>query len=94
MTALAGFPFRAGRLIFVNTRRARAGQTAPSAPRGVPETETEEIDAMFRVPALFVALALLAACEGPQSNYPVSGEECAPTDPVQTIDARECTPPA
>ncbi len=49
---------------------------------------------MYRVPALFVALALLAACEGPQTNYPMSGEECAPEDPVRTLDSRECTPPA
>ncbi len=35
------------------------------------------------------ALITLAACEG-QDSYPLSGEPCAPEDPVQELDARDC----
>ncbi|MDJ1008772.1 MAG: hypothetical protein QNJ13_13230 [Paracoccaceae bacterium] len=38
------------------------------------------------------ALALLAGCTEPDT-YPVSGEECAPDDPVQTIEVFECDVP-
>ncbi|WP_269204295.1 hypothetical protein [Roseovarius gahaiensis] len=39
--------------------------------------------------------AFLAGCEY-DNTYPVSGEECAPGDPVQDMDAAEldCVPPA
>ena len=37
-------------------------------------------------------LALLSACTEPQTSYPVSGEQCGPGDPVQTVDASFCPP--
>ncbi|MEX0320333.1 MULTISPECIES: hypothetical protein [unclassified Ruegeria] len=45
--------------------------------------------------ALTAFLTLLAACTEPET-YPVSGEECGPTDPVQELDASDCVvlPPA
>lgn len=43
---------------------------------------------------LLAAVSLLAACETePRETYPVSGEQCAPTDPVQTLDAADCFVP-
>ncbi|MBY6006674.1 hypothetical protein KUV62_22310 [Salipiger bermudensis] len=42
--------------------------------------------------AMLLALAgliTLAACEG-HDSYPLSGEPCAPEDPVQELDARDC----
>ncbi|WP_299686865.1 hypothetical protein [uncultured Tateyamaria sp.] len=38
------------------------------------------------------ALGVLAACETPDT-YPVSGEACAPDDPVKDLSAENCTPP-
>ncbi len=44
---------------------------------------------------LLVAAATLSACEKEPDSYPVTGETCAPTDPVQTLDAADCyVPPA
>jgi len=43
--------------------------------------------------AMIVALILLQACETPD-QYPVSGEECGPEDPVKELDASNCLPPA
>ncbi|MFT6074806.1 MAG: hypothetical protein ACJAZ1_001727 [Yoonia sp.] len=40
-----------------------------------------------------VALLLVASCAG-EGRYPVSGDECGPTDPVLTLDAADCTAPA
>ncbi|WP_172975646.1 MULTISPECIES: hypothetical protein [unclassified Roseivivax] len=43
--------------------------------------------------ALLPVLAvLLMGCEDPET-YPVSGAPCAPTDPVQTLDASDCRVP-
>ena len=39
-----------------------------------------------------VAIGVLAACENPET-YPVSGEACAPDDPVKDLSAENCTPP-
>ena len=33
----------------------------------------------------------LMGCEQ-QDTYPISGEDCGPEDPVQTLDASDCTP--
>lgn len=33
----------------------------------------------------------LAACE--EEKYPVSGEDCGPADPVQELEAADCTIP-
>lgn len=41
---------------------------------------------------LMASLALvlsLAACED-DNKYPISGEDCGPDDPVQTLDASDC----
>lgn len=40
--------------------------------------------------ALMLAAALLSACENTNETYPISGEECGPNDPVQTLDAADC----
>ncbi len=42
---------------------------------------------------LFLAVFGLVACE-PVDRYPVSGEACAPDDPVKELDAIDCAPPA
>jgi len=47
----------------------------------------------IRILALCAILAALAACAA-ETQYPVSGEECAPGDPVQEIDATFCPPSA
>ncbi|MCU0856168.1 MAG: hypothetical protein MUF63_15005 [Rhodobacteraceae bacterium] len=39
-------------------------------------------------------LALLSACTEPQTTYPITGEECGPGDPVQTVDPTFCPPAA
>ncbi len=42
---------------------------------------------------LWIVVGLgLAACTEPET-YPVSGEECGPNDPVQSLDAKDCLPP-
>ncbi|MEX0350040.1 MAG: hypothetical protein AB3N15_11505 [Paracoccaceae bacterium] len=44
--------------------------------------------------AAVAALALLGACTK-EGTYPVSGDQCGPEDPVQTLDAADCyIPPA
>ncbi|WP_169730805.1 MULTISPECIES: hypothetical protein [Leisingera] len=49
-------------------------------------------------PARFIVLSLvslqllLAACTAPDT-YPISGEECGPSDPVQDLDASDCLTP-
>lgn len=40
-----------------------------------------------------IALLILAGCSE-EGYYPVSGEECGPSDPVQTLDASDCLVPA
>ena len=39
-----------------------------------------------------VLALLLAGCQEP-TTYPISGEECDPNDPVQTLDAADCMVP-
>ncbi|WP_159090043.1 hypothetical protein [Ruegeria sp. Alg231-54] len=39
---------------------------------------------------LVVAAVFLSACEKNNEIYPVSGEQCGPKDPVQTLDADDC----
>ncbi len=46
-----------------------------------------------RILALCTILTALAAC-AEQTQYPVSGEECAAGDPVQEIDTTFCPPSA
>ncbi len=46
---------------------------------------------MRTLSALLFVLGL-AACEAPK-DYPVSGEECGPADPVQTLSADNCGAP-
>ncbi len=44
---------------------------------------------------LMVSAAFLTACEKQSDTYPITGEQCAPEDPVQTLDAGDCyIPPA
>ncbi len=40
--------------------------------------------------ALMMAAMLLSACEKTAETYPVTGEQCGPEDPVQTLDAADC----
>lgn len=43
--------------------------------------------------ALVAALLLVAACTKPEpETYPLSGEQCAPDDPVQDISLPPCPP--
>ena len=43
---------------------------------------------------LAASVAVLSACEKKADSYPISGEQCGPEDPVQTLDASDCyTPP-
>ncbi|SPH25144.1 hypothetical protein DEA8626_04180 [Defluviimonas aquaemixtae] len=44
----------------------------------------------FPLIALSLSL-LLFGCAEP-GRYPISGEECAPTDPVMDLDAADCMP--
>ncbi|WP_170563690.1 hypothetical protein [Ruegeria atlantica] len=39
---------------------------------------------------LMIAAVFLSACEKSNETYPVSGEQCGPKDPVQTLDADDC----
>ncbi|MDX5350137.1 MAG: hypothetical protein LPJ95_05450 [Paracoccaceae bacterium] len=46
----------------------------------------------------FVTIGLLAAVLGLSAcaetgQYPVGAEQCTPTDPVQTLDVRDCVVP-
>lgn len=45
----------------------------------------------IRILAAAAILAMLSACTDTDS-YPVSGETCAPGDPVQGVDATYCPP--
>ncbi len=45
----------------------------------------------MKIISLF-AMLLLASCAA-EGRYPVSGEECAPGDPVLDLDAADCTVP-
>lgn len=49
---------------------------------------------MFRTTLTLAAMILgLAACTEDQT-YPVTGQECHEDDPVLSLDAVDCTPPA
>ena len=39
-----------------------------------------------------IALGTLTACETPET-YPISGQACAPDDPVQDLSGDSCAPP-
>ncbi|GAW34404.1 hypothetical protein RA2_01452 [Roseovarius sp. A-2] len=41
--------------------------------------------------ALVGMLSAIAGCTD-SHHYPVSGEECGPNDPVQTMDTSDCVP--
>lgn len=45
----------------------------------------------IRIIAAAAVFAMLSACTD-ADRYPVSGEECAPGDPVQEVDATYCAP--
>ena len=48
----------------------------------------------MKIVTLTAALCLilgLMGCEK-EGTYPITGEECGPNDPVQTLDAADCTP--
>ena len=40
-----------------------------------------------------VATTFILGCEQ-KGHYPVSGEECAPEDPVKSLDVSDCVTPA
>ncbi len=42
---------------------------------------------------LLIAAASLSACEKQAETYPISGEQCSETDPVQELDAADCFVP-
>lgn len=50
-----------------------------------------KLTALRTIALLAAALALLG-CADP-GTYPISGQECGPEDPVQTISPAECRPP-
>ena len=41
---------------------------------------------------LLAVLSGLAAC-APTDTYPVSAEQCGPSDPVKSLDAADCVVP-
>ena len=45
---------------------------------------------------VFAFMALFLAACADEDHYPISGEDCAPEDPVQTLDANltDCAPNA
>ncbi|WP_415402727.1 hypothetical protein [Tateyamaria sp. SN3-11] len=45
-----------------------------------------------RLSAIFLALLVLQGCDNPE-QYPISGEACAPDDPVQELSIENCLPP-
>ena len=45
-----------------------------------------------RLSATLLALLFLQACDTPE-RYPLSGEACAPDDPVQDLSMENCLPP-
>lgn len=47
---------------------------------------------LFKTLILLAAAFVLLACT-PPGHYPVSGEECAEGDPVQDLEAADCTVP-
>ena len=47
----------------------------------------------FKTALACLALILVAACEEPD-RYPISGQSCAPDDPVQDLTVDHCAPPA
>jgi hypothetical protein len=42
--------------------------------------------------ALLAILLLVSACTDTQ-RYPITGEDCAPIDPVQDLSLQQCAPP-
>lgn len=40
---------------------------------------------------VLAALAMLATCTD-TTRYPISGDQCGPADPVQTLSAESCAP--
>ena len=40
-----------------------------------------------------LATAFVIGCEQ-KGQYPISGEECAPGDPVKSLDVSDCVTPA
>ena len=48
----------------------------------------------YIVPLLaLLATIFVLGCEQ-KDQYPVSGEECGPDDPVKSLDVSDCVPPA
>lgn len=47
---------------------------------------------MIKLVTSFVLVLLLTACT--ETTYPLSGEDCDPGDPVQSLDASDCVAPA
>lgn len=43
---------------------------------------------LLQISLSLVALGLSGCADG---KYPISGETCAPGDPVQTLDAHDCS---
>jgi hypothetical protein len=55
-----------------------------------PQKANTTMRPLISVAAVFAVLAV-TGCDR-QETYPVSGEECGPTDPVRTLDASDCKP--
>lgn len=50
--------------------------------------ETSIMKHLLQIALALMALGLAGCADG---NYPISGETCAPGDPVQKLDAHDCT---
>ncbi len=46
----------------------------------------------FHLIISLLVLVLVTSC-AEEGQYPVSGEECSPDDPVLNLDAPDCLPP-
>jgi hypothetical protein len=42
-----------------------------------------------KILCLLCALLVMGACEN-EGKYPITGEDCGPEDPVQSLDAADC----
>ncbi len=48
---------------------------------------------LFSPTAAFVVTCLALSACADTGTYPISGDQCGPSDPVQTLDASDCQVP-
>jgi hypothetical protein len=58
-----------------------------------PTIRSMEAPVMKRLLQIALALMTLGIAGCDDGKYPITGETCAPSDPVQQLDARDCTVP-